>query len=95
MFVGLQVASYARVSAAGLHLSDGAYAAVFYGLTGLHALHVAVGLPALVWLAARARAVAAEPAARSTRLRRQLRGWALYMHFLAVVFGVMLLLVYR
>jgi len=44
VFLGTQVNEYFK---AGFAISDGAFASVFYGLTGLHGLHVFVGLTLL------------------------------------------------
>jgi cytochrome c oxidase subunit 3 len=43
-FLSTQVNEYAK---AGFAIHDGAFASVFYGLTGLHGLHVFVGLTLL------------------------------------------------
>ena len=48
VFVGLQVVGWRTQWAAGLLPSSGAYGSVFYGLTVLHALHVAAGLLVLL-----------------------------------------------
>ena len=44
VFLGTQVNEYFK---AGFAISDGAFASVFYGLTGLHGAHVFVGLTLL------------------------------------------------
>ena len=44
VFVALQVVGWRSQWEAGLLPSSGAYGSVFYGLTVLHALHVAAGL---------------------------------------------------
>jgi cytochrome c oxidase subunit 3 len=44
VFLGTQINEYFK---AGFAISDGAFASVFYGLTGLHGLHVFVGLTLL------------------------------------------------
>jgi cytochrome c oxidase subunit III len=44
VFLGTQINEYFK---AGFAVSDGAFASVFYGLTGLHGLHVFVGLTLL------------------------------------------------
>jgi cytochrome c oxidase subunit 3 len=51
MFLLTQVNEYAK---AGFSISDGAFASVFYGLTGLHGLHVFVGLTLLMIMTVRA-----------------------------------------
>jgi heme/copper-type cytochrome/quinol oxidase subunit 3 len=56
---------------------------VFFGLTTFHALHVLVGLGALLWIAARRRARALS-----------LRLWALYWHMVGALWAVMFLTVY-
>lgn len=49
-FLGLQWVVWRSVAEAGLHFTTGMYGSVFYGLTVLHALHVAVGLVLLLWV---------------------------------------------
>jgi cytochrome c oxidase subunit 3 len=44
IFLGTQINEYVK---AGFAISDGAFASVFYGLTGLHGAHVFVGLTLL------------------------------------------------
>jgi cytochrome c oxidase subunit 3 len=44
VFLGTQINEYTK---AGFAISDGAFASVFYGLTGLHGAHVFVGLTLL------------------------------------------------
>jgi cytochrome c oxidase subunit 3 len=51
MFLLTQVNEYVK---AGFSISDGAFASVFYGLTGLHVLHVFVGLTLLLIMIVRA-----------------------------------------
>ena len=51
MFLLTQVNEYFK---AGFSISDGAFASVFYGLTGLHGLHVFVGLTLLAIMIVRA-----------------------------------------
>ena len=53
-FLLTQAIEYAHV---GFNTSDGAFASVFFGLTGLHGAHVAVGLSLLTIAAVRAFAV--------------------------------------
>ncbi len=50
-FLLTQAIEYAHV---GFNLGDGAFASVFFGLTGLHGAHVAVGLTLLIIAAVRA-----------------------------------------
>ncbi len=51
MFLLTQVNEYVK---AGFAISDGAFSSVFYGLTGLHGLHVFVGLTLLMIMIVRA-----------------------------------------
>src|SRR5882724_3072298 len=53
VFLGLQLVVWLGLYEAGLTLSTGTYASVFYLMTCFHALHVMVGLVALAWLAVR------------------------------------------
>ncbi|MCC6558452.1 MAG: heme-copper oxidase subunit III [Polyangiaceae bacterium] len=53
-FLVLQLVVWRDLWAAGLLPSSGTYGSVFYGLTALHAVHVAAGLIALLVVAARA-----------------------------------------
>jgi cytochrome c oxidase subunit 3 len=51
VFLITQINEYVK---AGFSIHDGAFASVFYGLTGLHGLHVFVGLTLLTIMAVRA-----------------------------------------
>ena len=51
MFLFTQINEYTK---AGFSISDGAFASVFYGLTGLHGAHVFVGLTLLAMMTVRA-----------------------------------------
>jgi cytochrome c oxidase subunit III len=51
MFLLTQINEYVK---AGFSISDGAFASVFYGLTGLHGAHVFVGLTLLAMMTVRA-----------------------------------------
>lgn len=53
-FVALQFEMFRAMWSQGLLPSSGAYGSVFYGLTALHALHVAAGLVVLVTILVRA-----------------------------------------
>ncbi|MGZ6123824.1 MAG: cytochrome c oxidase subunit 3 [Myxococcales bacterium] len=88
-FVGLQVLLWTRLWNAGLRPDGGPYASVFYGLTVVHALHVAVGLLGLGYCAARA-SVAAFTPVRHVGLRL----WAAYWHFVGVVWLLLLVTVF-
>jgi cytochrome c oxidase subunit III len=54
LFLGLQILLWTGASRAGLHVDSGTYGSVFYALTLFHALHVAAGMLALLWLIIRA-----------------------------------------
>jgi len=88
-FVVLQVVLWTSLFKSGLALEDGSLAAVVYGLTGFHALHVLVGLVGLgLLLPAVLRGTL--NAARNNRLRL----WVMYWHFVAVVWLAMYLLIF-
>jgi cytochrome c oxidase subunit 3 len=88
-FVGLQVLLWFRVWAAGLRPDGGPYASVLYGLTVVHALHVAVGLAGLAYCTLRAAGGAFTPI-RHVGLRL----WTAYWHFVGVVWLFILLTVF-
>jgi cytochrome c oxidase subunit 3 len=88
-FLGLQSWVWSALYARGLEPSSGAYGAVFYGLTWIHALHVGVGLLALAWLGARA----FRGAYGATRYLT-IKLWAMYWHFVGVVWLLMFVSVY-
>jgi cytochrome c oxidase subunit III len=78
VFLALQFVVWTSLWRAGLVPSGGPYPSVFYALTTFHALHVLVGLAALVALAVRARA--SDPSARTG-----VRLWGWYWHFVGIV----------
>ena len=88
-FVVLQVVLWKSLFASGLELEDGSLAAVVYGLTGFHAVHVLGGLVGLGLLL---------PAMLSGRLNaarnNRLRLWVMYWHFVGVVWLTMYLLIF-
>jgi cytochrome c oxidase subunit III len=86
VFLVMQTLVWARLLALGLVPSGGPFPSVFYALTTFHALHVLVGLVALVWLASRA-------AAHATS-NRSLRLWSMYWHFVGAVWVVLYVTVY-
>jgi cytochrome c oxidase subunit III len=88
-FVGLQAILWSGLYAAGLRPQEGPYASVFWGLTGIHAAHVGVGLLALAWLAFRTFR-GAFTAARFAPLRL----WAMYWHFVGIVWLIVYLIVF-
>jgi cytochrome c oxidase subunit III len=89
VFLGLQLRLWSQLQGAGLHASGSPYASVFYGLTGLHALHVAVGLIALcglTWKSSRGAFAASR--------YRPVRLWGMYWHFVGVVWALMFVSVF-
>lgn len=73
----------------GLKPADGPYASVLYGLAGVHAVHVAIGLFALVylWIQA-ARGVYNTPHHLPVRL------WSIYWHFVGIIWALMFVFVF-
>jgi cytochrome c oxidase subunit 3 len=88
-FLGLQTNAWVSVWRAGMTASTGPYASVFYGLTWFHALHVLVGVVALVTLAVRAAA-----GGLSAPRHQPLRLWTIYWHFVGVVWVILFITVY-
>lgn len=86
VFLVLQSLVWARLWSSGLLPTGGPFPSVFYALTAFHALHVLVGLVALVWLTRRA-------AARRASLL-SVRLWSMYWHFVGVVWVVLYATVY-
>jgi cytochrome c oxidase subunit 3 len=86
IFLMLQVVVWASLWNAGLVPDSGPYASVFYALTTFHALHVLVGLVALVGLTLRARQ------RRATRTKVRL--WGMFWHFVGAVWLAVYLAVY-
>jgi cytochrome c oxidase subunit III len=89
LFLVLQTTVWLRMWSAGLVPRTGQYASVFYALTWFHALHVAIGLLALATLCVRTW-LGKETAARHHAVRL----WAIYWHFVGIVWGLLFLLVY-
>lgn len=85
LFLALQTYLWLSLNASGLRPSTGGpYTSVFYGLTWLHAVHVAVGLVGMAVVARRA--FAGEfSAARYLPVRL----WGMYWHFVGVVWVLM------
>jgi len=89
LFLALQTVLWTSLFTSGLSLGDGSLAAVVYGLTGFHALHVVVGLLGLgLLLPAVLRGTL--NAARNNRLRL----WVMYWHFVGAVWLTMALLLF-
>lgn len=89
LFLAIQYAVAAEVFSAGLTPESGPYAAVFYGLAGVHAAHVLVGILALLWLAIRA-----FQGAFNTPQHLPVRLWSVYWHFVGVIWVLMFVLVF-
>jgi heme/copper-type cytochrome/quinol oxidase subunit 3 len=89
VFLGLQISTWRGLYSEGLTPKGGPYASVFYALTCFHALHVLVGVIALAWLCKNALAGRYSPARYLP-----VRLWALYWHFVGVVWVAMFVSVY-
>lgn len=89
-FVALQVWVWLDLWQAGFRLSSGVYGSVFYTLTAFHALHVAVGLCLLGWLAMPAIRRSAPPAPG----RASVLTASLFWHFVGAIWLLMFLTVY-
>jgi heme/copper-type cytochrome/quinol oxidase subunit 3 len=87
-FLAVKGVEYAGEIAAGFTPSVNTFVAMYYVLTGLHALHVVCGLVANVWILAAARR-AGEPMTAG-----RLRATALYWMFVDVVWFVIFGLIY-
>jgi cytochrome c oxidase subunit 3 len=73
----------------GLTPDAGPYAAVLYGLAGIHGAHVAIGLIALAYLA-----VQAARGKYSTPAHLPVRLWSIYWHFVGFVWVLMFAFVF-
>jgi cytochrome c oxidase subunit 3 len=80
VFCAIQWKSGADLVALGLTFDRGAYAAVFFGFAMIHAAHVIVGVLALGYLGVRA-----AMGAYTTPRHLTPRLWAIYWHFVLVV----------
>jgi cytochrome c oxidase subunit 3 len=88
-FLSLQVVVWTQLVHAGLRWDSGRYGSVFYSLTVFHALHVLVGLAGLLLL------VPGALAGRYTVERHSsVRNWAMFWHFVDVVWLVTFFTVY-
>jgi cytochrome c oxidase subunit 3 len=88
LFLGLQAVVWVSLWRAGLRPDGGPYPSVFYALTAFHGLHVAVGLVALVVLAALARRGYGPSRHLAVRL------WSMYWHFVGIVWCAIYAAVY-
>lgn len=89
VFLGLQIVVWRDLWAQGLLPSSGLYGSVFYGLTGLHALHVVAGLGVLLVLLRRAFAGSFTP-----KEAFKVRVPALFWHFVDAMWVLMFLSIY-
>jgi cytochrome o ubiquinol oxidase subunit III len=89
VFVSLECAEFARMVSQGAGPSRSAFLSAFYGLVGLHGIHVSIGL---LWLAFTVAQVAAK-GPRDFVLRR-VNCFALFWHALDIVWVAVLTLVY-
>jgi len=87
-FLALQTSVWISLWDAGLRPDGGPYASVFYGLTGIHALHVLVGVVAMGVLAFLLR----RGLGRNGEVRVRL--WGMYWHFVAAVWIGLYLAIY-
>lgn len=89
VFLGLQVVVWRDLWSQGLLPSSGLYGSVFYGLTGLHALHVVAGLGVLLVLLRRAFSGSFSP-----KEAFKVRVPVLFWHFVDAMWVLMFLSIY-
>ncbi len=89
LFLVSQGLLWSALLRSGYTAGSDAYGAVFYSLTGLHALHALGGVVLLLHLAWRSRR---RPLTADTRLRLRLAG--LYWHFLGLIWVVLFVVLY-
>lgn len=89
LFLSLQYFVGAELYGEGLKPDTGPYASVLYGLAGIHGVHVAIGLIALLWLTIRA-----ARGAYNTPQHLPVRLWSIYWHFMGVVWVLMFIFVF-
>ena len=88
-FVALQVLLWRNMWLDGVTVSTGRVGTVFYGLTGLHAVHVAAGIAVLGYLVFRARRDARSPYDSTPVVRLRMCG--MFWHFVGGVWIFMFL----
>jgi cytochrome c oxidase subunit 3 len=88
VFCGLQWIIGEDLVSQGLGFDRGAYAAVFYGFAIIHVAHVLIGMLALPYLAIRAMM-----GTYTTPRHMPVRLWAVYWHFVGIVWIAIYLLV--
>jgi cytochrome o ubiquinol oxidase subunit 3 len=88
-FLGLEIAEFARMMAAGAGPSRSAFLSAFFSLVGLHGAHITIGL---VWIVF----ITAQIAVRGPRefVLRRLRCFTLFWHALDIIWIALLSLVY-
>jgi cytochrome c oxidase subunit III len=88
VFCALQWKVGAELFALGLTFDRGAYAAVYFGFAIIHAAHVIIGVLAMIFLAIRALF-----GAYSTPRHTTVRLWAVYWHFVGIIWLLIYLLI--
>jgi cytochrome c oxidase subunit III len=89
VFLGLKSVEYAHDFATGLVPSKSTFLAMYFTLTGLHALHVIAGIAANGWVIAGATRI--DPALMAGRTRALSLYWVLVDIIWLIIFGVMYL----
>ena len=88
-FLGLEIAEFSRMAAAGAGPARSAFLSAFFSLVGLHGVHISVGL---IWIVF----TTAQLAVRGPRdfVMRRLRCFSLFWHALDIIWIALLSLVY-
>jgi cytochrome o ubiquinol oxidase subunit 3 len=88
-FLGLEIAEFSRMIAAGAGPSRSAFLSAFFSLVGLHGVHITVGL---IWIVF----ITAQVAVRGPLdfVLRRLRCFSLFWHALDIIWIALLSLVY-
>jgi cytochrome c oxidase subunit 3 len=87
-FVLAQIAAWRELSATGVYLASNPHSSFFYVLTGVHVVHVVAGLVWYLVALLRLRRMAFVPGEDPLRL------FAIYWHFLAVLWAYLLFLLF-
>lgn len=88
-FIGLEVNEFSRLVAEGHGPQTNAFLSAFFGLVGLHGLHIAVGLLWLIALVGMVRRYRLTP-----DLQTKLQAFSLYWHFLDIIWIFIFTIVY-
>jgi len=88
-FLGLKTAEWVREISAGLAPATNTFLAMYFTLTGLHALHVVAGIAANLWASASARRI--DPGQLAGRARSIALYWLLVDLVWFVIFALMYL----